>query len=419
MTTSAIPVPVADVYVTDAVRDAARNLAQQNRLPAYVYDVAHLRSHLVAIKAALSRPASAGSGVEILYAVKANPDAEVVRTAAEILDGLEVSSGGEIAHVRALLPDARLIFGGPGKTDAELSTALTAGVHRFHVESVDELRRLNALAADAGVIAEILFRVNIQAGITSGNNNAAALTMGGVPSPFGMDPEEAALAAAQLEAMPNIKLHGVHAHLASGVDSATGAAEAEDIARWARSFAAEHGLELSELNVGGGMSVDYLRTAELFDWTDYASRLNALAEKYPEFVFQIEPGRALSAYSGWYLSRVQELKRSHGKWFAVCSGGTHHLRTPAAKGHSQPLSVLQVAEWDRPWNRASLQEEPVSFVGQLCTPKDLLARDVPVSQISTGDTVIFGLAGAYALNISHRDFLMHPQPEILHVGAPA
>jgi diaminopimelate decarboxylase len=124
---------------------------------------------------------------------------------------------------------------------------------------------------------------------------------------------------------------------------------------------------------------------------------------------RIEPGRAVTAYSGWYVTDVLDLKRSGGEWFAVCRGGTHHLRTPAAKGHDQPFTVLPTGPGPSDAGR-------VTVVGQLCTPKDVLARRVPVARIAAGDRVVFALAGAYALNISHRDFLMHPPPTVLHVG---
>jgi diaminopimelate decarboxylase len=96
--------------------------------------------------------------------------------------------------------------------------------------------------------------------------------------------------------------------------------------------------------------------------------------------------------------------------FAVVAGGTHHLRTPVAKGHDQPFAVIPVAAWPPGWPRPGVAAEPVTIVGQLCTPRDVLARRVPAGRLRAGDLVAFGLAGAYAWNISHHDFLMHPPP---------
>jgi diaminopimelate decarboxylase len=111
---------------------------------------------------------------------------------------------------------------------------------------------------------------------------------------------------------------------------------------------------------------------------------------------------------------VLDVKHSHGEAFAVVAGGTHHLRTPAAKGHDQPFAVLPVNRWPAPWPasqpRPGVTGQPVTIAGQLCTPRDVLARRVRVSRLRAGDMVAFGLAGAYAWNISHHGFLMHPPP---------
>jgi diaminopimelate decarboxylase len=125
------------------------------------------------------------------------------------------------------------------------------------------------------------------------------------------------------------------------------------------------------------------------------------------------PGRAVTAYCGWYLTRVLDVKHSHGEAFAVVAGGTHHLRTPAAKGHDQPFAVIGVDEWAPAWPRPGVRGEAVTIAGKLCTPKDVLARRVRVGRLRAlriGDLVAFGLAGAYAWNISHHGFRMHPPP---------
>jgi diaminopimelate decarboxylase len=266
------------------------------------------------------------------------------------------------------------------------------------VESRHELTRLSAAAQRAGTVAKVLFRVNIPGA------PAGVLTMGGLPSPFGMDPAEADTCATDLPTLPGIEFRGIHAHLGSGLDPEPCAAQGIAVIGWAQDYARRHRLPLREINIGGGMAVDYRRPHHRFDWHDYAIRLPDNGT-----VVRIEPGRALTAYSGWYATRILDLKRSHGEWFAICAGGTHHLRTPAAKGHDQPLTVFPMG--------GNGTDEPVTYVGQLCTPKDVLARNVHSGHVARGDLVVFALAGAYAYNISHRDFLMHPPPAVVHTGS--
>ncbi|QNP76098.1 type III PLP-dependent enzyme [Streptomyces roseirectus] len=367
-------------------------------LPAYVYDLAALREHAGAVRAALPER------VEVYYAAKANPEAEILAALGPYVDGYEVSSGGELAHVARAVPGRALAFGGPGKTPDEVAAALEAGVERFHVESETELVMLAHLARGRRV--SVLIRVNLA--VPDGSLTGSQLAMGGRPTPFGMDPSQAARVARELAsgAYGGIELVGVHAHLASGLDSAAQVAVAGAVVGWATGL----GVPLAEVNVGGGMAVDYQDPARRFDWAAYGAGLAEITDAHPELTLRIEPGRALTAYCGWYVTDVLDVKRSHGEDFAVVRGGTHHLRTPATKGHDQPCSVLPVEEWPHPWPRAVAQGELVTLAGQLCTPKDLLARHVPAGGLRAGDRVAFSMAGAYAWNISHHEFLMHPRP---------
>jgi Diaminopimelate decarboxylase len=386
--------------------------------PTYHYDLADLARHVAAVRAALP------AGVELLYAMKANPDPRILRTLAPHVDGFEVASGGELRHLAEVLPDtAPAAFGGPGKTDVELAAGLAAGVRRFHVESPTELRRLALLATARHRVADVLLRVNLPAPADAAPAlGAASLVMGGRPSPFGMSPEQARECAA-LD-LPGIRIRGVHAHLGSGLAAPEAARVARAVVGWA-----VEALDAAEVNVGGGMAVDYTDPAARFDWPAYGAALGRLCAEYPGRVLRVEPGRALTVYCGWYVTEVLDVKLSGDEWFVVVAGGTHHLRTPAAKQHSQPFTVLPRAQWDRPYPRPATGPGPVTIVGQLCTPKDVLARvpaDRPLAgtatrRIAVGDRIAFAMAGAYAWNISHRDFLLHDPPEFRYdnpVGGP-
>ncbi|TLQ47420.1 type III PLP-dependent enzyme [Streptomyces marianii] len=392
--------------VTAPVRERALSLPAE-QLPAYLYDLGALRGHAAAVREALPER------VELYYAAKANPEPEVLTALSPHVDGFEVSSGGELAHTAKAVPDRPLAFGGPGKTPAETAAALAAGVARFHVESAHELRMLAALAAERPAPAPpvaVLLRFNLP--LSDGALRASALSMGGRPTPFGLDPSEAGDVMRFLTggSCPRLRVHGVHAHLASGLGAAAQLAVAESVVSWAVRLFEHHGVPLHEVNVGGGMAVDYADPGARFDWAGYGAGLAGLTEDHPDVRLRIEPGRALTAYCGWYATEVLDVKRSHGEDFAVVRGGTHHLRTPATKGHDQPCAVLTVAGWPHAWPRPAARGDTVTVAGQLCTPKDVLARRVPAPGLRAGDRLVFALAGAYAWNISHHDFLMHPRP---------
>ncbi len=337
-----------------------------------------------------------------------------------VVDGYEVASGGELAHVRQAVPGAALAFGGPGKAPDEIAGALRAGVRRWHVESEQELHRLTAALVTApGAAVDVLLRVNLPA--PAGSLDSVALAMGGRPSPFGLDPAGARACAALLTGplAHRVRLRGIHAHLASGLDAPAQLAVAERVVAWSVAFAERHGFALDEVNVGGGMAVDYADPTARFDWALLGAGLGRLLDRHPGLTLRLEPGRALTAYCGWYATEVLDVKRSHGEDFAVVRGGTHHLRTPATRGHDQPFTVLPVEHWPHPWPRPATVSGRATLAGQLCTPKDVLAHHAPVDGLRVGDRVVFAMAGAYAWNISHHDFLMHPRPAFHFLGGAA
>ncbi|HEY9369396.1 type III PLP-dependent enzyme [Streptomyces sp.] len=382
-------------------------------LPAYVYDVTALREHAATVRAAL--PAN----VELYYAAKANPESEILAALGPYVDGYEVSSGGELTHVGKAVPGRPLAFGGPGKTAAELSAALEQGVSRFHVESLHDLNMLGTLSARLAPGARVCVLLRFNLPLATASLAGSSLAMGGRPTPFGLDPADADAAVRLLTdgRYPHLELRGVHAHLASGLEAPELLTAADSILTWSTDLAARHRFRLAEVNVGGGMNVDYASPEIRFDWAAYGAGLESLTAAHPDVTVRIEPGRALTAYCGWYATEVLDVKDSHGEAFAVVRGGTHHLRTPATKGHDQPCSVLPVEAWPHPWPRPSTSRPLVNLSGQLCTPKDLLARQVPAAGLRAGDRVAFALAGAYAWNISHHDFLMHPHPTFHFLGS--
>lgn len=380
-------------------------------LPAYIYDLSALRAHTARIRSLLPEQ------VELYYAAKANPEPEILSALSDFVDGYEVSSGGELAHVAKAVPGRPLAFGGPGKTVAELTAALDHDVHRVHIESVSEFRTLATLTSGRKPL-DVLLRVNLP--VAEGVLASGVLAMGGRPTPFGLDPRQADAVAATLAGgrFPGLRWRGVHAHLASGLGAADLVRTAESIVAWSVALAERHGVELGEVNVGGGMDVDYAAPGERFDWAAYGTGLDQIAATRPGLRLRIEPGRALTAYCGSYATEILDIKPSHGAEFAIVRGGTHHLRTPAAKGHDQPCTVLPVQDWAHPWPRTAATRPQVTVTGQLCTPKDVLAQNIPPDGMRAGDRIVFGLAGAYAWNISHHDFLMHPPPTFHFVGDP-
>jgi diaminopimelate decarboxylase len=232
--------------------------------------------------------------------------------------------------------------------------------------------------------------------------------MGGRPSPFGMDEEALPQALERLRSSSWLELRGFHFHLMSHQpDVRTQLALVDACLAAVDRWKVEHGVTATVVNVGGGFGVDYAEPSHSFDWAAFCAELAAPLARYPEVTLRFEPGRYVSVACGFYAMEVIDIKRNHGQWFAIARGGTHHFRTPAAQGHNHPFVVVPRG------GLPVVTNDAVTLVGQLCTPKDVLARDQSVATLAVGDWLVFPLAGAYAWNISHQNFLMHAPPAMI------
>ncbi|RAM63698.1 diaminopimelate decarboxylase [Herbaspirillum rubrisubalbicans] len=375
---------------------------------AYLYDLVHLRQRSQRLRAALPPQC------RLFYAIKANSDAPILQTLQHTLDGFEVASQGEIEKVRALSEDTPIIFGGPGKTDAELEAALRLGVMLIHVESEHQLRRLDWIAGKLQQRARILLRLNPD---PLPGQTQATLRMGGQATQFGIDQARMPAMIALARSLPHIQLEGLHIHaLSNNLKVDDHLQLVRHYVELAQAWEAQFDIRFTWLNAGGGIGVNYGpehdQAQAQFAWEPFCTGLQQLlAQTRPGFELIFECGRYITADCGCYVSEVIDIKTTHGKHFAILRGGSHHFRLPSSWQHDHPFQVHARDDWPYPFARPGLRDAKVSICGELCTPKDVLARDVPLAEIRAGDCLVFALAGAYGWHISHHDFLSHPHPE--------
>ncbi len=381
-------------------------LAKQQTEPlcAYLYDLNALEQHIKQMRHVLPQ------NVELFYAAKANPSAPVLKTLAPYVDGFEAASGGELSHLNQQQLNKPLIFGGPGKMPSELAQAIELDVEAIHVESLTELQRIGSLTEKLKRPVSIFLRMNIDIG----DITLSKLAMGGKPTPFGLDETELNNALALLRDYPQVKLKGFHFHLMShqlDVDRHLALMQRyfQVVKAWQAKF------ELGELmiNLGGGMGINYRNPEQHFPWMEFCDKLEFLIakEQIQGWKLRFECGRYISAPCGYYVMEVLDIKQNLGERFIIARGGTHHFRTPAAQSHDHPFTIVKNKL--PPTISQPIHHEQATLVGQLCTPKDVLARNQHIEQIDIGDYVVFTLAGAYAWNISHQNFLMH-EPPVFH-----
>jgi diaminopimelate decarboxylase len=390
--------------IPDRVRDAL--LALRAPRCAYVYDRATLTATAARVRSAL--PAA----TTLLYAMKANGHPDVLAALAGEVDGFEVASGGELALARIARAGMgraqQIVFGGPAKTEGELEAAVEADA-TVNVESLLELRRLAVAAEAAGVRVRTVLRVNRPDAVLPGTHR-----MTGTPTPFGIDEARLGEAVELANGHPSLRLTGFGLHAVSNnLDAAAHAEFVTEAVRWSVAAASRYRLALESVNVGGGFGIDYAGP-HAFDLSVFAEGLAKAVAELPSgarLVFEL--GRFLAADAGWYAAEVVDLKCTQGRWFAILRGGTHHFRLPAAWGYSHPFTVVPIDAWARPYDRPEVRDVRVDAVGELCTPRDVLARDHEVDRLRVGDLVVFSRTGAYGWDISHHDFLRHDPPEFV------
>jgi diaminopimelate decarboxylase len=387
--------------VPAAVRALLQRHAEAGPVSGYVYAPQVAADRARALRAVLPAWAS------LFFAVKANGAAPVLAALAGAgVDGFEVASGTEVAAAAAV-PTAsgrrpRIVAAGPAKTVSLLGALLDAGVEVVHVESALELARLSALAVERGQTARVAVRVNPAHVAVHGT-----LVMGGRPAPFGV-PEPAVPAVLNLaRSLPGVDVVGFHVHAMCGNrDARAHAAYVGWCLDWAGRTSLAHDVDLRWVDVGGGLGVAYGGQDRL-DLDVLGEELDALAPPAGVEV-AFEPGRWLVADCGWYAAEVVDVKRAYGTAYVVVRGGIGGFALPATEDFPFPLAVLPVERWPAALARPELRDVAVTVAGELCTPEDVLVRDVVVERVRAGDLVVLPQAGAYGWEFALQSFLGHP-----------
>ncbi len=374
------------------------------KTPFYAYD----RRLMTARVAELRR--NLPDSVRIHYAMKANPMAGVVQHMASLIDGLDVASGGELeVALKTSVKPGQVSFAGPGKTLAEITSSIKAGIV-INMESEREMERI----AHLGETLEI--RPNVAIGVNPGFElKTSGMKMGGGPTPFGVDAERVPKMLQDLRGL-NLRFHGFH--IFSGSQNLSYDAICES-----QRQTVELAIELSksapspvlQLNIGGGFGIPYFPGDEPLDIGPIGENLHNLMPKVHDAMSKaelvVELGRFLVGEAGIYVCRVIDRKVSRGQVFLITDGGLHHHL--AASGNfgqvirkNYPVLVGNRLKGDK--------RERVSVVGPLCTPLDLLADRMEMARADVGDLVVVLQSGAYGLTASPTAFLSHPPPaEIL------
>lgn len=355
-------------------------VAQQFGTPAYVYSRAHIESQYRAYTDAL-----AGLPHLVCFAVKANSNLGVLNVLARLGAGFDIVSRGELERVLAAGGDPhRVVFSGVGKTRDDMRRALEVGVHCFNVESTDELERLQQVAAELGVVAPISLRVNPD--VDAGTH--PYISTGLKENKFGIDIADAEAVYARAAELPNLEILGVDCHIGSQLTTLPPFLDALDRLLALIDRLAERGILIRHLDLGGGLGVRY-RDEQPPLAGDYIQAIRErIAGRSLTLVF--EPGRFIVANAGVLLTRVEYLKHTPHKDFAIVDAAMNDLIRPAL--YQAWMAVEPVVARQGEARRYDL-------VGPICETGDFLAKDRELV-LAEGDLLVIRSAGAYGFTMS-------------------
>ncbi|ROL68060.1 diaminopimelate decarboxylase [Pseudomonas protegens] len=355
-------------------------IAERFGTPTYVYSRAHIEAQYLAYAEAL-----AGMPHLVCFAVKANSNLGVLNVLARLGAGFDIVSRGELERVLAAGGQAdKIVFSGVGKTRDDMRRALEVGVHCFNVESAEELERLQLVAAELGVRAPISLRVNPD--VDAGTH--PYISTGLKENKFGIDiatAEDVYIRAAQL---PNLEIVGVDCHIGSQLTTLEPFIDALDRLLDLVDRLGECGIYLRHIDLGGGLGVRY-RDEEPPLATDY---IKAVRERLDgrDLALVFEPGRFIVANAGVLLTRVEYLKHTEHKDFAIVDGAMNDLIRPALYQAWMDVSAVQPRD---------AGPRTYDIVGPICETGDFLAKERSLA-LAEGDLLAVHSAGAYGFVMS-------------------
>ncbi|ORE99064.1 diaminopimelate decarboxylase [Aurantimonas sp. 22II-16-19i] len=354
-------------------------IAAEVGTPFYCYATATLERHYRVFAGAFS-----DIDALVCYAVKANSNQAVLATLARLGAGADVVSGGELIRaLRAGIPAEKIMFSGVGKTVAEIDVALASGIFCFNVESEPELEAISARASEAGLTANVSFRINPD--VDAGGH--AKISTGKKSDKFGIAYDRAEAVYERARELPGIAVTGIDMHIGSQIEALEPFDRAFDrLATLVRTLRGK-GHPISHVDLGGGLGVPYRRDnqppPEPPAYAEIVKR--HVRDLGCQVVF--EPGRLIAANAGILVSRVIYVKETEGKTFVILDAAMNDLIRPTL--YDAWHDILPVNE------PAGADRFTVDVVGPVCESGDFLARDRDMPRVKPGDLVAVSSAGAY------------------------
>ncbi len=351
-----------------------KKLAQDFDTPLFVYSVDEFLGRMKAISE------SAGYDHLLCFSLKSNSVLALLKEAAKRGFGADVVSLGEllVAERAGFLP-SKIVFSGVGKSNGEIISANEKSILLLNIESESEYNFIKKLSAEQKINFGLSFRVKFEVQLEKLH---PYLGVGKKDSKFGLE-ESIAFSLYEDAFKSGLPVSGIHFHLGSQIKDMEIFRRASELALDFIFRLKKHGINLTYVDVGGGLGLDYENLVEP-SFSEYTSCFKPIADENYKIIFEL--GRAISAPSGILLTKIIRKKTSGGKkFFIVDAGMTEILRIPLYKAYQKVMPV----------EMNSKKEEQVSIVGPICENSDYIAQDIILPDLSEGDLLCILYAGAY------------------------
>jgi len=384
-------------------------LAREFGTPLYIMDEALMRQTCRTYRESFEKHGQA----EVIYASKTFLNLAMCRLVEEEGLGLDVVSGGELyTAMKAGFPAGRIYFHGNNKTMDELQLALEARIGRFVVDNLYELENLNYLAGKMHTRANVIFRLT--PGIEAHTHEY--IRTGQIDSKFGLviGNGQAMEAIQKAHSLENIIVRGIHCHIGSQIfelESYRGAAEV--MMDFAAEITRTTGIEIEELNLGGGFGIYYTSVDEPADLATYAEmvmttvrhKAEELGIAVPKVI--VEPGRSIAGPAGTTVYTVGSIKNIPGvRTYVAVDGGMTDNPRPAM--YQAKYEAMLANKANRP------EEQVVSIAGKCCESGDMLIWDLKLPQVVSGDILAVSCTGAYNYSMSS-NYNRNTRPAVVFV----
>ncbi len=375
--------------------------ARKYGTPAYIYDGEELVSNYHKLKNALP------SCVDVFYALKVNPNMSLVKLLRSKGACTEVCSVTEMEiALKAGSTPQDIIYLGPCKKDYELKRAIELNIFAIVIESENELSRVSKFAEEAGTTVNVAIRIN-----PDFSAEGSPWKMGGRPTQFGIDEKHAIENFGSYLKVPHINIRGIHVYNGTSILDAKSVYEnTKYILGLFRTISTRYNAQFTMVDVGGGMGIPYFQNQTALDINEFANLMqplcNAFHEEFPETRIIMESGRFIIGTAGRMAVEVNNIKINHDKTFVVTDGGTNCHSAAAGSGRvvkrNFPMLNLTASK--------HATEKEYQVAGPLCSPDDIIGRNIKLKEVKVSDILIVESSGAYGPTSSPGLFHSHGYP---------